>query len=212
MFGLGSRPPDEGSPDAALLGGLQRDQLAVITELYALTDQAGILAMELLRSGRCLGTKAASTSIQYDLRAPYEAWLIMLLHLEPVLTQCWAKGPDGKTTFATPLLGENEGAVWIDNYPQACLSALAWLKVKADHSPILGRQRISKKSASLRNEDRDAWVARQRAKKKPRPWEEIYDEGVERAQKKGWDMPGSAKALAEAHRRYLERQRREGKD
>jgi hypothetical protein len=77
----------------------------------------------------------------------------------------------------------------------------------ASMTPDTGRQRTLKKSTPLRNANRDAWVARQRAKKQPPSWEEIYDEGVRLAAKRGWDMPGSAKALAEAHRRYLQRQR-----
>ena len=63
------------------------------------------------------------------------------------------------------------------------------------------------KWSRLRNAARDAWVARQRAKKDPLSWEEIYDEGVRLAAKRGWDMPGSAKALEEAYRRHLQRQR-----
>jgi hypothetical protein len=41
---------------------------------------------------------------------------------------CWAKGPDGRKRFALPQLGEHETSVWIDNYPQVCVSALAWLQ------------------------------------------------------------------------------------
>jgi hypothetical protein len=59
----------------------------------------------------------------------------------------------------------------------------------------------------LRNAQRDAWVARQRAKRMPAPWQEIYDEGLRLATEKRWRMPGSPKALEEAHRRYLKRQR-----
>jgi hypothetical protein len=65
----------------------------------------------------------------------------------------------------------------------------------------------TRRTASPRNESRDKWVARQRARKEPPSWEEIYDQAVELAPKRGWSMPGSPKALAEAHYRYLKRQR-----
>jgi hypothetical protein len=58
-----------------------------------------------------------------------------------------------------------------------------------------------------RNAERDAWVARQRNRKTPPPWDEIYDEGVRLSARRGWDMPGTWKSLEEAHRRYLKRLR-----
>jgi hypothetical protein len=95
--------------------------------------------------------------------------------------------------------------VWIDGYPQTCVSALAWLKTSL--LPGKGSKQACKRPAQPRNAARDAWVERQRAKKTPLTWAEIYDEGVRLAAKRGWDMPGSPKALEEAHRRYLRQQR-----
>jgi hypothetical protein len=70
-----------------------------------------------------------------------------------------------------------------------------------------GRRVAQRRCPPLVNARRDAWVARQRAKKEPPSWEEIYDEGVRLSETRGWNMPGSPKALEEAHRRYLKRQR-----
>src|SRR5260370_5302588 len=70
MFSLG--PADKDGPDPALLRGLRGDQAheaAIITELYGLTDQAGLLAMELLQSGST-GTLASTKSLHYDIRTP----------------------------------------------------------------------------------------------------------------------------------------------
>jgi hypothetical protein len=58
------------------------------------------------------------------------------------------------------------------------------------------------------NAKRDAWVARQRAKREPPSWQALYDEGVRLAETRGWQMPGSPKALEEAYRRHLARQRK----
>jgi len=59
-----------------------------------------------------------------------------------------------------------------------------------------------------RNEARDAWVAKQRARKTPLSWAEIFDDGVRLAARRGWDMPGSPDSLSEAYRKRLNRQRR----
>jgi hypothetical protein len=77
-----------------------------------------------------------------------------------------------------------------------------------DESPRESKPQPSPKNPqrrkpALKNAARDAWVAKQREKKPPTPWDEIYDEGVRLAAKKGWDMPGSAKALSEAFYRRI---------
>jgi|GEM_PF-6093893 len=59
-----------------------------------------------------------------------------------------------------------------------------------------------------RNEERDAWVAKQRAKKTPLSWAEIFDDGLRMSARRGWDMPGSPDSLSEAYRKYMSRQRR----
>jgi hypothetical protein len=67
-----------------------------------------------------------------------------------------------------------------------------------------GRKR---KPVCCKNAERDAWVARQRNKKTPTPWKEIYDDLMRIAAKRGWDVPSSAKALEEANRRRSKRLR-----
>jgi hypothetical protein len=70
----------------------------------------------------------------------------------------------------------------------------------------------AKRKAACRNAARDAWIARMRARKTPLPWDEVYDEGVRLAAQRGWDMPSNVRALEEAHRRYLKRQRKAAHD
>jgi hypothetical protein len=82
---------------------------------------------------------------------------------------------------------------------------LACLKANAPATP--GRKQALKTPAPLPNAARDTWVAKQRAKKNPPSWKEIYDEGLSLSSRRGWDMPGSPKALEEANRRYNRRQR-----
>jgi hypothetical protein len=82
-----------------------------------------------------------------------------------------------------------------------------YAEMAAEARRASGRKQAKKNQAPLANAKRDEWVARQRAKKEPPPWDEIYDEGSRQAAKRGWDMPGSPKALEEAHRRYLKRKR-----
>jgi hypothetical protein len=73
--------------------------------------------------------------------------------------------------------------------------------------PISKGVRRPRKKPPMPNAARDKWVAEKRALKNPWPWDEIYDEAAKIAKKRGWSMPTSAKSLAEAHYRYLKRQR-----
>jgi len=50
------------------------------------------------------------------------------MHLPATLLHCCTKGPEGINQLPFTQLGENEIAVWIDSYPQVCVSALACLK------------------------------------------------------------------------------------
>jgi hypothetical protein len=179
-------------------------------ELHALTDQAGAIVAEILcQSGHNQWKLVSMKSVNYDVRELWQLWLMLLLHMPPLCFFCWAKRSDGRKWPALSPLGDSEIAVWIDNYPQVCVSALAWLK---PHSPAVDdRQRTPKKFTPLRNAARDAWVSKQRSKKNPLSWEEIYDDAVRLAVKRGWDMPATPKALEEAHRHYLKRQRKAGK-
>jgi hypothetical protein len=60
------------------------------------------------------------------------------------------------------------------------------------------------------NKDRDAWVARLRERKNPVPWEEIRKRLLKVGPAKGWNMPNDPKALEEAYRRRLKKQRTAG--
>jgi hypothetical protein len=68
----------------------------------------------------------------------------------------------------------------------------------------IGKQ---KQPVFLRNAKRDSWVAQQRQKMTPVPWNRIYDDCVEMANRRGWGMPTSVKGLQEAYTRYMKRQR-----
>jgi hypothetical protein len=128
MFGLG--PADENGPDPALLrslGNKQTLESAIMTELYALTDQAGHLIFEVYQSGCFQGN--GGRRIQHDFKRPWQTWLFFLMNCPPMLLHCWTKGPDGKADHVLfTQVGEEEIGVWIDSYPQVCVSALACLK------------------------------------------------------------------------------------
>lgn len=86
----------------------------------------------------------------------------------------------------------------------ASIQAIDRLAVCAEKSRVApGSQerrtrRPTTKPAHCKNADRDKWVARQRERKNPVPWDEIYDDVVRMAARRGWDYPGSSKALSQA--------------
>jgi hypothetical protein len=204
MYMLGP-PVDDGT---ALVSGIQSNQeLAIMLELLALTDQAGSMVAKVYQSDRGWIKTDSSKPFSYDLRRASDFWFVFLLHTPPVCFQCQVKAPDGDGRIAFPHLGKDksEQELWIDNYPQVCVSALTWLKTSLFDTAA--HQQTPKTPAKLPNAKRDSWVARQRAKKSPPSWEQIYDEGVRLAPNRGWNMPGSSKALQEAYRRHLRRQR-----
>jgi hypothetical protein len=89
-------------------------------ELYRLTEQAGNLAAELLRSKRYQGKVAAIKSVHYDLSSLQHLWLMLLLHTPPLCFYCWAIGADGKKHPALTQLGESEIGIWIEwHFPKA---------------------------------------------------------------------------------------------
>jgi hypothetical protein len=97
-------------------------------ELHALTNRAGALAAELCGSKHYQWKAVSPKAVQYKCREPEAFWLVFLLHTPPVCGYCKSTGPDGRTTFALPQVGVDEVSVWIDNYAQVCLGALAILK------------------------------------------------------------------------------------
>jgi hypothetical protein len=100
---------------------------AILSELYALTDQASILVWEIIQSGHYQQKPFTMKSVHYDFDATYQFWLFFLLHFPPMSFQCRAKG-SGIKGLAISQIGESEVPIWIDSYPQVCVSALAWLK------------------------------------------------------------------------------------
>jgi hypothetical protein len=92
----------------------------------------------------------------------------------------------------------------------SALTALAPEPSAAGGGATNPRKRGQKKVV-LKNGDRDEWVARQRAKKPPVPWEEIYDDATRLAPKRKWLLPRSWQGLEQALRRHLKRQREQGK-
>lgn len=130
LFSLGRQGGD--GRDAPLLEGTRNDQeAALVTELYALTNQASALATELIRSKRYQGKFAALRSSHCVVGEPWGLWLLFLVRNPNLFLNCWAMRPDGKT-FALLAIDESEKnaivSVWIDSYPQLCVSALSWLK------------------------------------------------------------------------------------
>ena len=56
-----------------------------------------------------------------------------------------------------------------------------------------------RRKGARRNEARDKWIAKQREKNPPTPWEEIFDKLIEIADGKKWAVPSSAKSLTQAY-------------
>jgi hypothetical protein len=137
FFVLGP-PCEDGSDEGMVHGSRRTEDFAIISELYALTDQAGTLFAELWQSGRYQGKFSSPVSIHYDLQLPREPWLMVLLHKAPVFFHCKTSNTAKGLNLAWTELGKGEVVVWIDNYAQVCVSALAWLKANslADPSTI----------------------------------------------------------------------------
>src|SRR6266542_4347795 len=130
LFTLG-HPEGDGS-DAALVRSVgDPKELAIVSELDVLTNHAGDLTSQFLRAGGGKGNIISTGSVTYHLQQPWELWLFLLLHTPPLLMHCWTKGLDGNEFFAFSQPSGNDVAVWIDNYPQVCVSALGWLKSKS---------------------------------------------------------------------------------
>src|SRR5256885_367258 len=90
FFGLG--PSDGDGPDSAIIRGLSFQELQIVTELYALTEGAGTLVLEAIRSGRYAGKPVVGKSIHYEVERPWHPWLLFLLHFPPMLFHCQTKG------------------------------------------------------------------------------------------------------------------------
>jgi hypothetical protein len=121
--------PCEDRPDEE--GMVHPGASPAFAELYALTDQAGTLWAEMRRSGYSW-RPALPKSIHYHVGAPWEVWLIFLLHTPPVCFSCSAMGPNGQKRLALSQLGsEKEVVVWIDDYCELCVTALTLLKTAA---------------------------------------------------------------------------------
>jgi hypothetical protein len=72
-----------------------------------------------------------------------------------------------------------------------------------DVKKLLGRTR----GRTVTNGKRDDWVAKLRDRKLPVPWPEIFRRLTKVAPAKGWNVPNDARALSEAYRRWLKKER-----
>jgi hypothetical protein len=125
MFGLGR--PD----DVALIRGIRSNQeAAIIAELYLLTDQAGVLVEEIFQSGCFQGTPIATNYVHVNLQRPWQSWLVFLMYFPPMTFLCRTRTDEGNH-LVNHQLGDNETAVFIENYPRVCMSALTLLKAKS---------------------------------------------------------------------------------
>jgi hypothetical protein len=104
-------------------------------ELDTLTERAGRVALHLHDSGLCQLQGLSSATVSYQVKAPSEFWLIVLLHSPSTMGHCSVRAADGTYRFAAAEVGKDEAAVWIDKYAQVCVSALAWLKAKLPETP-----------------------------------------------------------------------------
>jgi hypothetical protein len=208
FFMLG-RPPEQGKDDCVVVS-TPLEHTPVICELNTLTTMAGNLLRTLLKDGRYQWHTLGTPPERVDRRKLWELWLAFLAFTPPLFIHCRTAGADEGPSLLPPELGQKHRAFWIDGYAQVCVAALAHMRMVLLSEPV--QERITKQSGPLRNEKRDAWVARQRDKKPPLSWKEIYRLGFQLATKRRWSMPSSAKALQEAYRKHLARQRKTGKN
>jgi hypothetical protein len=190
-FGLG-----RDGPTSALVRGVRDSrELAIITQLYALTEQAGALVAEICQSGSFQWNFYSGKPVHYDLREPREYWLVLLLHTFPACFHCRTYFPDGKDRIAFPQLGDCEIAVRIDSYPQVCVSVLAWLKA---NSPAFATKKVQKKRNC--NDPRDRFCYTSLKNGESLKW--IMQEVNKR---KKWESLSTEQAVSQAAKRYAER-------
>jgi hypothetical protein len=141
------RPAVGGGEEAPTLGPLGLEDLQdeheppLVTELVALSDQAGILAAEMIESGLCRW-RPESLGIDPYVSHDQVRWILLLLRMPPLRFHCRVRRPDGTTVPAfryrfTPECKRDEREVTfrIDDYAQVCVSALAVLKAGALDGP-----------------------------------------------------------------------------
>jgi hypothetical protein len=166
-------------------------RLAVADFVNVLTDQAGALLLLALEGQSQIPEDVVEEIRAWERAGPGRGWIRWLRF-------AWV----------------NREVLRVQHYPQAAVAALRFLKgatQRLAQPPANRGQQTQRRRPPRKNADRDAWVARQRGKKKPPPWDEIYDDATRLAAKKGWDMPKSAKALAEAYYRCEKQQRNAAK-
>jgi hypothetical protein len=78
-----------------------------------------------------------------------------------------------------------------------------WLLLLKEAMKLIGSPRGPKPV----NAARDKWIAARRERRKPMSWEDIYLKLLEVGPRKGWNIPSCSKALSEAYRRSLKRER-----
>lgn len=125
-------PGGDGFREALLSDTGNERERPILLEVHELINQAGVLFAALLQSGQHSWKPAAMKTIKYKVQQPWEIWLLVLLITQPTCFQCWERERDGNSFIAVPQLGEDEIAVWIDNYAQTCVAALAHLKSESN--------------------------------------------------------------------------------
>ena len=127
LFSFGHDGGGDGVNGPILSSGDKCDQ-PLFTELFSLTEQAGQLLANCIRSKRYSWKPIQSGLIDRTRLKPTELWLLFLTHTPPVLMLCFARCPDGVARPLVPLEHQGESVVWVDRYSEVCLSALALLK------------------------------------------------------------------------------------
>jgi hypothetical protein len=174
-----------------------RTLASTIESLSGLVDVAFQIKLDESRCAEWPGLAAAIEDVMGEMRAfiPAPPWLAQLIDEGPTrLNSRILMTPDLWRSHV-----EESRAFARDSLEQIRLEAIK----RADELARLGKSRGPK----IVNEARDKWVAKQRERKAPRTWDAIYDELVGIGPAKGWNIPKDSKALSEAYRRRLRRQR-----
>ncbi len=163
LFSFGH--PGSDGVNGAILVGMRGDQeLAVTTDLFELTERAGTIVGQFLKSCGTLRHLLCEKSIHYDLKTPWELWLMFLVHSRSTALLCHTQ-TDGECTPAVYHVADNDACILIDYYPQVCLTALSGLRndlqstERALSSDSRQCQTPSTEPASIgENDPRDKWL------------------------------------------------------
>lgn len=126
LFGLG-RALGNGVDAALIIAPSLGHESVITTELLALTERAGRLFASIAREHReRVSHQLQIDKIQLD-AASHSAWLGLLVYGAPMVFNCWTVASNGDRYPAVTKLAGEFKSVWIDAYPDVCLSAVTWL-------------------------------------------------------------------------------------